>query len=758
MGKKRKTIHGKSNSGKGNSRNNPAGKDNAPGKVSPVIVIDGDCWNDIDISSFLERIPENCGASFIINHTDHSDSRRIGKLLRKHTGLEIMEVKERTRIDNDRIYVIPPEKSFSIRDRVIHIDPGKPENVRATGDASANLHIRSDLLSRINDAVISVDMDKKITFFNPAAEKLYDMKADYAIGNRIDDILSYRFLSGEEKENAYAALERKGYWKGENIHITAGGKRLYVESSVSAARDGEGNITGMQAIIHDITERKELEISLQEKDKLLTSALSSAGMFAFEWDPETDKVTRTRNCTDILGIKSNPTGSTSKRYFRRIHPEDRGSFEKLIGDLTPENPNYSVSYRIKREDTGEYITIGEKGEGYFDDSGRLTGLSGLAADITLRKSLENELERQKELFQKVVNTIPVMITIYDPRLETFWFNREMERVLGWTEEDASERDFMKMVYPDDEYRKKVIEFMRSLEPGWRDFEVTAKNGSLVESTWSNIRLSDERQVGIGIDIRKHKEAERILTRDKKRLEKLVKEKSREMLEIQKETDREKRLADIGELAASVAHELRNPLGTINISIYNLRNKIKDKNLYKHLDHIKKKVEESKQTIDNLLSYSRRREPGLKRINICDKLKEVIEDSRTRKRHRNYKLQLDIDPIKDTVIEADPIQISEVFFNIMNNACNAIEDENGKILIKARKKNDNVEISFSDNGKGIEHKLLDRIFDPFFSTTPGGTGLGLPICRRIIRKHGGSINISSRKGAGTDVTISLPVAA
>ncbi len=126
---------------------------------------------------------------------------------------------------------------------------------------------------------------------------------------------------------------------------------------------------------------------------------------------------------------------------------------------------------------------------------------GTFVDITARKTTEKKLEHERELLQKIIDTIPVMITIYDPGLERFSFNHEFRRVLGWSEQDVSGGDPMEKFYPDPSEREAVRQFMESLETGWRVFKVTAADGGTVESSWANIRLTDDTRVGIGIDIR-----------------------------------------------------------------------------------------------------------------------------------------------------------------------------------------------------------------------------------------------------------------
>ncbi|MCK9306020.1 MAG: PAS domain S-box protein [Methanoculleus sp.] len=153
----------------------------------------------------------------------------------------------------------------------------------------------------------------------------------------------------------------------------------------------------------------------------------------------------------------------------------------------------------------EYISVPIPGP-----SGRVERVLTVSRDITDRKRAERRMAHEHELLQTIIDAIPVMITIYDPNLKTFRFNRALRETLGWTEEDARGGGLMALCYPDPEYREMVGRFMQSLEPGWRDFVLRAKDGSFVESSWANIRLSDDTRVGIGIDIRERKAGERAL--------------------------------------------------------------------------------------------------------------------------------------------------------------------------------------------------------------------------------------------------------
>ncbi|MBN2531508.1 MAG: PAS domain S-box protein [Spirochaetales bacterium] len=219
----------------------------------------------------------------------------------------------------------------------------------------------------------------------------------------------------------------------------------------------------------------------------------------------------------------------------------------------------------------------------------------------------------------------------------------------------------------------------------------------------------------------------------------------------------KRLSDIGALAATVAHELRNPLGVIQAAIYNIKRKSQNIEIEKHIKNIKAKVEESEQIINNLLSYSKFKIPRRVEIPIFNFLNELFDDIISKNIKDNIALKRNFEVLKDTIIRIDPFQIREVLNNIVNNAYQSLPPADGCIEIMGSFSNNNqLYLHIKDNGKGIEKEDLEKIFNPFFTTRSKGTGLGLTICKELIKLHNGTIEIQSRKGQGTTVKITLPL--
>lgn len=223
-----------------------------------------------------------------------------------------------------------------------------------------------------------------------------------------------------------------------------------------------------------------------------------------------------------------------------------------------------------------------------------------------------------------------------------------------------------------------------------------------------------------------------------------------------ELERAKRLSDIGVLAATVAHELRNPLAAIRIASYNIKQKAGSSLFDNNLATIDKKVSESNQIISNLLFYSRIKPPKYDKVNIYDLIEESIAAAAGRYQKAEAVINKMYFSVKDVFFDADNVQLLEVFGNILNNAYDALPDFRGKIEVEARVKDSHVDISVKDNGAGIEEEDIKKIFDPFFTTKAKGTGLGLAVCKQIINMHGGEITIASQRDKGALVSISLPV--
>jgi PAS domain-containing protein len=200
------------------------------------------------------------------------------------------------------------------------------------------------------------------------------------------------------------------------------------------------------------------------------------------------------------------------------HQDTDKTRERLLLELIDIQARLAAKEQVCREQAQEIVRL-KSLQGRRPDSVHTSGANG--SDIAEPNRMGRAVAHQKELLQSIVDNIPVFLVMYDPRLKRFRLNRHAEAVLGWTTADANTGDFMSKVYPDPAYRAGVVAYMQSLEPGWREWNVTTKGGGSVPSSWANIRLSDETMVGIGVDLRTRNQALQALQESERRKVKSV---------------------------------------------------------------------------------------------------------------------------------------------------------------------------------------------------------------------------------------------
>ncbi len=225
---------------------------------------------------------------------------------------------------------------------------------------------------------------------------------------------------------------------------------------------------------------------------------------------------------------------------------------------------------------------------------------------------------------------------------------------------------------------------------------------------------------------------------------------------QQELLHKEKLASMGQLAAGVAHELNNPLGTILLFAEAVQRELPPDD--PHRDDLKMIIQETtraRKIVADLLNFARQQEVLAQDTDLHALLDQVIENLRHQPTFAQVEIVRDYGP-DVPVIQADPAQLQQVFINLLNNAAEAIEGP-GTIAISTRSLNGQVEIRIADTGCGIPEENLGKLFTPFFTTKPPGkgTGLGLSIVYGIVKMHRGQIGVRSEVGKGTTFTITLP---
>ena len=241
----------------------------------------------------------------------------------------------------------------------------------------------------------------------------------------------------------------------------------------------------------------------------------------------------------------------------------------------------------------------------------------------------------------------------------------------------------------------------------------------------------------------------------KRGEGIIQKRAMERLRLKERLSQAERLSALGEMAAGISHEIRNPLGIIRSSAELLKKKVTKIDPSNTMPDII--VEESSRLNSIITDFINFAKPGSPKLNLC-RIEEVIEKNITflsvQMKEKGYTIKKDYQNHLPE-IQADADMLYQSFLNIFLNAMQSMP-KGGMIEVAIRSNSKDVTIHFDDEGKGIAEEILEKIWDPFFTTKEMGTGLGLGMVKNVIESHGGNIQIDNRTHGGTRVIVELPV--
>jgi PAS domain S-box-containing protein len=331
---------------------------------------------------------------------------------------------------------------YFLNNLVGYVEDGSLERVWGTKrDITASKQTEKDqarlasIVESSDDAIVSKDTNGIITSWNTGAEKIFGYSADEAIGKSIrmlvpddiqdeeDDILS-RIRRGEGVDHYETRRRRKD------------GEEIIVSLTVSPIRDKNNLIIGASKIARDITANKLVEQDLRESQVLLSMAMKSSRMGAWEMELESDIVRWTSDLEQIFGLEPGVFGGTEAAFFALIHEEDREATWYAIQESLREHKDYSVEFRFHHTD-GTIRWMEGRGEAVYSEDGEPIRLYGIGTEITERRAAEEALRESEARFSKAFNSSPLAVTITS--LQTgrlLEVNESFTRITGYSREEA----------------------------------------------------------------------------------------------------------------------------------------------------------------------------------------------------------------------------------------------------------------------------------------------------------------------------------
>ncbi len=260
-------------------------------------------------------------------------------------------------------------------------------------------------------------------------------------------------------------------------------------------------------------------------------------------------------------------------------------------------------------------------------------------------------------------------------------------------------------------------------------------------------------VGVITDVTTTKDEERKLRDANEELERRVRERTAALESAQAELLRKERLDVLGQLTASLAHQIRNPLAAIATASAILRRKLgggADPDVAQAIGAILEEVWVANRIITDLVDYARLKAPTLARTNVEELLERAIEATRP---PESVHIELEVEP--SLVAHVDPSQARDAIASVVRNACEAMP-HGGHLFVSASRERDTVVIAIEDDGPGLTRDVIEDLFEPLVTHKPLGMGLGLSTARLLLENQGGTIRAATQRGAGARFEIRLPI--
>jgi PAS domain S-box-containing protein len=491
-------------------------------------------------------------------------------------------------------------------------------------------------------------------------------------------------------------------------------------------------------------QRRKVEEALRRSEMYLAEAQRLSHTGSFGWEALTGEIYWSNETYRIFELEP-AAKPTVQMVIDRMHPDDRMRVRHVIERAATES-GFDIEHRLMLP-SGSVKHVHVVGRRAAGEGPETVLFIGMVTDITERKRAEETLREQADLLDLTHDAI----FIRDMKGVIRNWNRGAEVLYGWTAEEAEGRiapELLKTVFP-----VSLGHIMAELlnRGRWEgELERTTKDGAqvVVAGRWSLQR--DARGVPTGI-----LETNNDITERKRGEEKLA-----QLRELERDLSRINRVSMMGELAASLAHEIKQPIAAMSLNAdvclrWIQRESPDFEQAGKAVARIVADAKRASRIVDrNRSLYSRetlQREP----LDLNEVIREMVVMLRDAAGRQGILISSELDPALPTTT-ADRVQLQQVLMNLMLNGIEAMQKEGGELSVASqRTPDDQALVSVSDSGVGFPNENLDLLFEAFFTTKPEGTGMGLSISHRIIESHGGRLWASANTGQGATFQFALP---
>lgn len=597
----------------------------------------------------------------------------------------------------------------------------------------------SAILDTLDAIVVVLDAQGNVVKVNPSFEQL----TGYAFKDMKEENFASRIFRPEQIEKMTKMMcDLQDYEQSnryESNIFTKDGSSFYISWSNRVLKGTDGSIKHIISTGIDITDRKKEEDAMRTSKEYLKDTLKSTlrehqGLI-FKLKKENGSFIYTFADGQLLyrlGLTpSHMVGSSIEELFSSEHgyPEETANtFIEYCHRAWQDEEDLRCEHRTV---CGMYtVTVLNP----IKVNGEITEIIGSTTDVSKEKQMEKELQESEKKYRLMAENISDMLIILDSEWNTQYASPSHERILGYQEDHLVGNNQFSFIHPDDHH--KIQEWFAMIwnadQPYEAEYRYRHDNGEWIHVDARGMPIRDNQGhvdsiVLICRDITEQKKAEEIIRKWE-------------------------RVSAVGELAAGIAHEIRNPLTTLTGFVQLLK---RDEDNGPYLDMMHSELSRIELVTNEFLMLAKPQATTYQKEDLSSILHSVITMLNTQAIMSNTYIRMEIEIDRPT-IHGDGNHLKQVFINVLKNAVESMP-KGGEILVKVQPyKMNQVRIQFIDQGIGIPEELLPKLGEPFYSLKEKGTGLGLMISFKIIKEHQGDVHIFSLVNEGTTVNIYLPL--
>jgi PAS domain S-box-containing protein len=607
-----------------------------------------------------------------------------------------------------------------------------------------------ELINGMNDTAWVIDLDANFVDVNDAAVRVLGYSRDELLSMGPQDIDNS--LTKEQILDLIRNMPADQTQVFETSHTTKNGKTIPVEISSSLVTYQRKQ--AILSIARDITERKQMEMKLREAEKRYHALFDKAPLGILLIDPETaTAVEFNEEAHRQLGYTREEFAKLAVSDYEVLETprETRARMKKVLREGRDE---FETKHRAKNGEIRDVINTVQVSELFGKKFFHL-----ITRDVTEQKKIEHELEMERDNLEAVTENIGAGLAIISKDYRILWANKLLKQINGDCEGKMCYLTFNRLTDVCPECGVKKV-FENGVPIDTHEYSNQDDKGNRFWIELIVTPIKDEKgnviaALELAVNTTERKIMQNKLAEYSQKLEKLVEKRTKQLKQTQAKLVKSERLAAIGELAAMVGHDLRNPLTGIMGAAYYLKTKhgaelgAKGKEM---LETLEKAINYSNKVVNDLVEYSR----DLK-LKLTETTPKALLKNALALLEVPEKIQIVDATEGELTVKADTEKMQRVFVNIIRNAVDAMA-EGGTLTIKSREVKGKLEIVFKDTGTGMSKETLSKLERgvPLFTTKAKGMGFGLPICRRLAEAHGGKISVESTAGKETTVTVTIPV--